>query len=621
MRAAFLITLTVILGIASGAAQQVRDATANPTVGTASIVGTVVVDEPDGQPLRLVSINLSLRSAAGFLERQTSTDERGRFELTNLPAGTYSPPMASKAGYAWTTHGAKRPGGVGTPITLVDGQRMTIAFKLLRGAVITGMIQDNGRPVEQTSVRATVVRIVNGVRTSGGSSGGFATTDDRGMYRIWGLPPGDYVVGASPRFSTQGEIRPITDAEMQWADRQLQPGSGQTAGTTPGGLAVPPPGQPVAPSPVYYPGTTDFTTAATVTVTAGQERSGVDFGVSYVPTAKVSGTVVDPEGKPATQAQLTLVPMLDPNVAMVDSMFMLDSMMMSNRATVIAGKFSVAGVRPGRYTIGARGASSSVTAGATPGPGRGSQPPMTLWATAEVTVDGRDQTDVELRLQPGMTLSGTTAFDSGTAQAPADLSRATVRLTAAPTAGVSVSVNVPSGPMEADGSFKLEGVAPGRYLLSATVPGATPGGGPWLLKSARVGDVDAADSAFEVRPNQSIQGIVLTFTDKSAELTGSLLDAAGQPTTALSIILFSTDRTMWSNRSRRMRQPVRPGSDGKFRFTSLLPGEYYLGALSDFEQSELFKPEFLEQVAAGAMKVTIREGEKKVQDVRIAGGG
>lgn len=619
MKAAFFISLSGLLAIATGAAQQSRDASATPTVGTASIVGTVVVDEPDGRPLRLASINLTLRSAAGFLDRQTSTDDRGRFELKNLPAGTYNPPVASKAGYAWTTYGAKRPGGVGTPITLVDGQRMTIDFKLLRGAVITGMIQDNGRPVEQTSVRATPVRIVNGVRTSGFASGGFATTDDRGMYRIWGLQPGEYIVGASPRFSSQGEIRPITDAEMQWAERQLQPGGPQAAAATPGGFAAPPPGQPVAPSPVYYPGTTDSSAAGIVTVTAGQERSGVDFGVSYVPTAKISGTIVDPEGKPAAQAQLTLVPMLDAN-AMVDSMIMLDTMML-NRPAVSAGKFSVSGVRPGRYTIGARAAASTTPAGAAPGPGRGSAPTMTLWAAAEVTVDGRDQPDVELRLQPGMTLSGTTAFEAGAAQTPADPSRATVRLTAAPTAGVSVSVNVPSGPMEADGSFKLEGVAPGRYLLSASMPGTTAAGGPWLLKSARVGDVDAADTAFEVRPNQSIQGIVLTFTDKSAELTGSLLDATGKPTTALSIILFSTDRTMWSNRSRRMRPPVRPGSDGKFRFTSLLPGEYYLGALSDFEQSELFKPEFLEQVAAGAMKVTIREGEKKVQDVKIAGGG
>ena len=390
MKAAFLIALAGLLAIATAAAQQARDANATPTVGTASIVGTVVVDEPDGQPLRLASINLSFRSATGFLERQTSTDDRGRFELGNLPAGTYSPPTASKAGYAWTTYGAKRPGGVGTPITLVDGQRMTIAFKLLRGAVITGMLQDNGRPVEQTSVRATAVRIVNGVRTAGGSSGGFGQTDDRGVYRFYGLPPGDYIVAASPRSSGQGEIRPITEAEMQWADRQLQPGGMQAIGTTTGAPAAPPPGQPIAPSPVYYPGTTDYAAAAIVTVTAGQERSGIDFGVSYVPTARISGTVVDAEGKPAAQAQLTLVPMLDSN-AIVDSMIMMESMML-NRPTVNAGKFSVGGVRPGRYTIGARGASSSVPAGAAPGPGRGSAPPMTLWATAEVTVDGRDQT-------------------------------------------------------------------------------------------------------------------------------------------------------------------------------------------------------------------------------------
>ena len=69
-----------------------------------------------------------------------------------------------------------------------------------------------------------------------------------------------------------------------------------------------------------------------------------------------------------------------------------------------------------------------------------------------------------------------------------------------------------------------------------------------------------------------------------------------------------------------MRIPVRASTDGKFRFTNLQPGEYFLAALSDFETADVFKPEFLEQVAAAAMKITITEGEKKVQDLKISGG-
>ena len=63
--------------------------------------------------------------------------------------------------------------------------------------------------------------------------------------------------------------------------------------------------------------------------------------------------------------------------------------------------------------------------------------------------------------------------------------------------------------------------------------------------------------------------------------------------------------------------PVRASTAGKVRLANLLAGAYYLAALADFEQADVYKPEFLEQVAAMAIKVTIAEGEKKVQDLRI----
>ena len=102
---------------------------------------------------------------------------------------------------------------------------------------------------------------------------------------------------------------------------------------------------------------------------------------------------------------------------------------------------------------------------------------MTHWANADVTVDGRDVAGIELRLQPGMTLTGKLVFEATTLKPPTDLSRVTIRLSPAPTAaGVSVAINVPAGEIAADGTFKLEGASPGRYVISASVPGAQPGG-------------------------------------------------------------------------------------------------------------------------------------------------
>jgi hypothetical protein len=182
-----------------------------------------------------------------------------------------------------------------------------------------------------------------------------------------------------------------------------------------------------------------------------------------------------------------------------------------------------------------------------------------------------DLSGIEIRLERGMDLAGRVAFESETLTPPADLSTVTIRPSSAPSAGVTVSVNIPSGQVEKDGSFTLKGMSPGRYLLSASAPSGKPGA-TWVLKSARVGEVDAADAAFEVRPGQNVSDVVLTFTDKVAEVSGTLRDAKGAATSALSIILFSTDRSQWQQRSRRLRPPVRAATDGTFKFTNLLRG-------------------------------------------------
>ena len=419
---------------------------------------------------------------------------------------------------------------------------------------------------------------------------------------------------SSPRLvssaaSAARTVRPITEQELQWAQQQIQ-GRNTTAITS--SSATPPrPAQAIAYTPVYYPGTAHPASAALVTVSAGQERGGVDFEVQYVSTARVEGMARDLEGQPVRSGQISLIPKIDDAGLLNDSFFLLDSMLMM-RPTITDGKFSLAGVRPGSYTV-------AVQTGGPQG-GRGGAPPSEpLWGRADIDVAGVDVSGIEIRLERGMNLAGRVAFESDTLTPPADLSNVTVRPFSAPTAGVTVSVNVPSGQVEKDGSFTLKGMGPGRYLLSGTAPPAKPGT-MWLLKSARLGDVDVADTPFEVLPNQNVSDVVLTFTDKVAEVSGTLRDEKGAPTQALSIILFSTDRTQWHQRSRRLRQPVRASTDGTFKFTNLLAGEYYIAALSDFEPRDVYRVDFLDQVAAAAMKVTVAEGEKKVQDLKIAGG-
>jgi hypothetical protein len=62
-----------------------------------------------------------------------------------------------------------------------------------------------------------------------------------------------------------------------------------------------------------------------------------------------------------------------------------------------------------------------------------------------------------------------------------------------------------------------------------------------------------------------------------------------------------------------------PASDGRITFKGLAPGEYYLAAVTDVSPAEAADPAFLEQVALSAIKVTVGPGEKRTQDLKIAG--
>jgi len=80
---------------------------------------------------------------------------------------------------------------------------------------------------------------------------------------------------------------------------------------------------------------------------------------------------------------------------------------------------------------------------------------------------------------------------------------------------------------------------------------------------------------------------------------------------------FTTDRTLWFQGSRGLTSPLRPNTDGRFSISGIPAGEYHLAALADYEPSDWYNPHFLEQVAAAAITISIKDGDKKTQDLRI----
>jgi hypothetical protein len=64
---------------------------------------------------------------------------------------------------------------------------------------------------------------------------------------------------------------------------------------------------------------------------------------------------------------------------------------------------------------------------------------------------------------------------------------------------------------------------------------------------------------------------------------------------------------------------VQPATDGRFRVTGLLPGDYYLAVATEIEPDQATDPTFLDTLLPMALRVTIGEGETRRQDLRIGG--
>jgi hypothetical protein len=113
-----------------------------------------------------------------------------------------------------------------------------------------------------------------------------------------------------------------------------------------------------------------------------------------------------------------------------------------------------------------------------------------------------------------------------------------------------------------------------------------------------------------------LQGVMLTFSDKRTELTGSLLSETGQPVNDYYVIAFSSDRANWRAGSRRIVS-VRPATDGHFVFPDLPAGEYFIAALTDVDPDQWQEAAFSGASRPGGHQVKPRRRQKKRQDLRI----
>ena len=546
--------------------------------------------------------------------RTVITDPQGQFSFAKLPAGQYSINV-SREQYLQTSYGQKKPNRPGTMIGLADGQQITVKVPMMRGGVITGaVIGQDGEPLINAQVRALRYSMVSGFRRLEAS--GYASTDDRGVYRMFGLQPGEYLVAATQNASDLSMDRSLADAaavESAIAAALVQAASPGQPTTINVPVTTPTPGEagPAGYAPTYYPSASSSGGASSVTVNAGEERNGVDISVLYNRAGNIQGTVVSTGQTGVVQISLTAA---DPTI--------LAGQGLPSARTTPDGKFTLRSVPPGQYTVNAYSAPAQsqpvMVNGVMQMP---AAPPRVddaqrQWGRAQVTVDGQSTQDVTIAMQTGKSISGRVMFDT---QVAMDLTRTryTVTLQNAPSPQTVSTGPMPQAQVMPDGRFTLDGVPPGRYILRASGGGGgTPGSLPIVQKSAIVNADDTMDVPLEFTGEQDLSGVTITMTDRLTELNGTLTDATGKPGADYTIIVASADSRFWTPGSRRVLT-TRPGADGKYTFRNLPAGEYSIAAVTDLEPGGQYDPEFLKALAGASVHVSLTEGTKKTQDLRV----
>ena len=524
--------------------------------GTAILRGQIVAAD-SGSPIRRAQVRVTSPDAREA--RVATTDAQGRFEIRELPAGRYTM-TAGKGGFVSLQFGQRRPSESGTPIELGDGQTIAkITIALPRGSVLGGRITDEfGEPVANASVAAWRYAYQAGARRMVPAPGANArdTTDDQGLFRLFGLPPGEYYVSATLRSGGPE----VTD----------------------------PMGEPSGYAPTYYPGTTNIGEAQRVTVGVSQENTGVHFGLIATRLVRVSGQVIMSDGAPASGGRMMLVPV--GTSGRPSALEQGGAVGPINRD----GTFRLPNVAPGRYQLQARVQ-----------PNRGMQ-----FARMELAVGAEDVSGITLVTGTGATVTGTIVSDTGETF---DFQPERLQVSARSVSPDNQQAFTPpvGSRLGTDWTFTLLNIVD-PILIRASLP---PG---WMLKSVSLNGQEITDTPMEFPPGQTFGGVQVVLTKTIASLSGAVTDSRGNPALDATVVVFPADDKLWTFQSRFIRA-ARPDQDGRYRIEPLpSPQQYLVVAIQGLEDGQAGDPEFLASVREAATKFELGEGETKAVDVKLS---
>lgn len=628
----------VLACLAAGATSQAQER--SPATNSL-ILGQVVnaAGSPVGGAVVTLSgglVQISLTSAARDLEggpRRTITDGEGRFVFSALAAGTYTV-EATKPGYLPGAYGRRRHGALPQSLVLAERERNTsVRIPIWEFVAISGAVADEaGEPMvgimvtaHRTTFIATRRRLIPAATV---------TTDDRGVYRFDGLAPGTYsvciptthvslpidaadlyqqsrVAGSGGTATPPAELTRL----MINADLGLRPTSG-LSGRRVGEVLVPvgarmPPllpetgTRPSAYTVSCYPGSTPAD-AERLTLESGEERANININLQPVPTASVAGTVSDSNGE-VGGAAVRLLPSYTSALAFE---------MGAETAVAITndkGAFLLPAVPVGQYTLKVlRAPTTDTRPSGAPAPSAAS----TGWAETPIDVGEAGLSNLVVELQRGFRLTGRLELDGTTTKpGPELIERFSIQLTHADGSGSRLPA-VYTGAIDRDGRITTNEIPPGRYvvLFLATQADRLKMAG-WETVGATIDGRDASNEAFDL--TRDVSTLVMTLSDRAAQIAGTVRDSRGQADPGAALVLFPADRARWTGRgfSTRGMRLGRASRDGTYRFGSVPPGDYFVAALPDEEAGDWENPDVLAAAMRTGTRVSISKNERMTLDV------
>lgn len=424
-------------------------------------VGGRVLDALTGAPLSKTTVFLRPVEGEDLVYR-SSTLADGRFLFPSVPPGRYRL-IANRTGYVGAAYISPDPPRTNVLVLWPDDSVREIVLKLLPHAAISGVVIDeDGDPVEGAEVQAYRYGYRDGRRQLV-ATGTAARANDLGEYRVSGLRPGRYYIGASMPQHHRLERR----------------------------IEVPPPGaNPHLPEqgyePVYYPDAGDPAGAVPINLSAGREVHGVDLMLRRTNVYRVSGRVVGiPDGSARQRVTVVLAKEDGTVAATVESQ-------------AGTGEFEFRGVRPGSFVLFASGESGE----------------WPFYARRPIALGEGNLTGLELALTPAIEAGGYIEIEP---PAPAFDPRS-IRVRFIPEQPLNFN---PDTRVREDRSFSSL-LAPLRYRIAAD--GLPPG---YYLRAVRFRQIDILETGLDVTAGVFDGELILEIRAGAGIVSGTVLDPRG----------------------------------------------------------------------------------------------